>query len=132
MNKRCRIYAFAVFMAAAACTSTLPGDIVVLTGRDNGREITLKKGGALELTLDSNPTTGFAWIVAEVRTAVLRLEGEPGYQPDEPAGVGGGGKQTFKFRAVAVGQTGLKLTYRRPWETDAPPAETFEITVNVR
>jgi inhibitor of cysteine peptidase len=102
-----------------------------LTEGDTGRSIELHIGDNLEVTLPGNPTTGFQWEVSAVNTAILRSTGEPIFEPSSSA-VGGGGRITFRFEAVGIGQTGLTLNYHRPFEKDVPPVETFEVTVIVR
>jgi predicted secreted protein len=62
---------------------------------------------------------------------VLRQAGEPEFKPDSSA-VGAGGVQNLRFEAVNSGQTALKLVYRRPWEVDVEPTETFSVQVTVR
>ena len=51
-----------------------------------------------------------------------------------PAGsmvIGGGGVETFVFRAEETGRIELEAEYTRPWEKNAKPAATqrFDITV---
>src|SRR6266508_2690184 len=43
-----------------------------LTEADTGRSIELHIGDELEVTLPSNPTTGFQWEVSAVDTSILR------------------------------------------------------------
>ncbi len=102
-----------------------------LTEADTGRSIELHIGDELEVTLPANPTTGFQWEVSAVDTSILRSIGKPKFEPSNDA-VGSGGQVTLRFKAVEVGQTGLKLIYHRPFEKDVLPAKTFEVTVTVR
>jgi inhibitor of cysteine peptidase len=46
-----------------------------------------------------------------------------------PLMLGAPGIQTLRFQAAQVGQTRLRLVYRRPWEEDVPPAEEFSLSV---
>lgn len=57
--------------------------------------------------------------------------GEAGFEPESEV-IGAQGIQTLRFEAVNVGKTALKLVYRRPWEEDVEPLETFSIKVVVR
>ncbi len=99
---------------------------------DNGREMQLKKGQTLVVTLEANPTTGYTWEVAEpLDEQVLRQAGEPEFKPESDL-AGAGGVQILRFDAVNVGQTTLKLAYHRPWEKDVEPLETYSIQVVVR
>jgi len=105
-----------------------------ITADLNGKAVTLKPEQELVVLLKANPTTGYAWAIAEVNDAVLQQTGMGGYTP-EPATqriVGAGGLAEFHFRAVAPGTTMLRLVYRRPWETSAPPVQAFTLKVDVQ
>jgi len=98
---------------------------------DNGREMQLKKGQTLVVTLEGNPTTGYSWEVAEpLSEQVLRQAGEPEFQQESDL-VGAGGVQILRFEAVNAGKMTLKLIYHRPWERDVEPLETYSIQVVV-
>jgi inhibitor of cysteine peptidase len=102
-----------------------------LSEEDAGSTVELRVGDTMEVVLDGNPTTGFSWETAAVDASVLKQLGEPGFEP-ATALIGSGGKFTFRFEAVASGQTLLKLVYHRPWEKDVPPEKTFEVNVTVQ
>jgi inhibitor of cysteine peptidase len=103
-----------------------------LTDADNGKQISMRPGEILTLTLESNPTTGYSWQVMELDSAVLTQEGDPEYKQSSGAEglVGAGGTETFRFKAVGSSETTLELGYMRPWES-VPPVETFTIQVDV-
>jgi len=104
-----------------------------VTDADNGKEITLKPGEILTVTLESNPTTGYSWQVMEIDEAILSQDGEPQYKqsPGTEGLTGAGGAETFHFKAVSSGKTRLEFGYMRPWES-VQPAETFSIQVIVQ
>lgn len=103
-----------------------------LTEADNGKQIILKPGDGLTVTLESNPTTGYSWQVVQLDQTVLSADGEPEYKQDSGSeGVAGaGGTQTFRFKAMNSGKTSLELGYMRPWES-VQPVETYTIQVEV-
>ena len=99
---------------------------------DDGREMQLKKGQTLLVTLEGNPTTGYSWEVAEpLDEQVLRQAGEAEFKAESEA-LGAGGVQILRFEAVNAGQTTLKLVYNRPWEKGVEPLETYSIQVVVQ
>ena len=102
-----------------------------ITETDAGRLIELSVGDRLEVTLSSNPTTGFQWEVSHGDATVLRPVGEPKSAPAGEA-VGSPGSTTLLFEAVASGETQLVLIYHRPFEKGVPAARTFEVPVRVR
>jgi inhibitor of cysteine peptidase len=105
--------------------------VLALEGEDNGREITLQKGQTLTIKLEGNPTTGYSWEVVESEDAILQQVGEPEFEAESDL-LGAPGTQTLRFEAVETGQMELKLVYRRSWETDMEPLETFTVHVTVQ
>ena len=97
---------------------------------DNGREVTLAVGEAVELSLPENRTTGFHWELKAKGGPVCELvedEFEPATGPP-----GKGGVHRWQFRAVRAGSGEIELQYRRHWEENAAPARTYQVSVRVR
>jgi inhibitor of cysteine peptidase len=115
----------------AAISGCSPQTAPTLGAEDNGREITLQKGQTLTIKLEANPTTGYSWEFVGSEEAVLRQVGEPEFEANSDL-LGAPGVQTLRFEAVEAGQTELRLVYRRPWETDVEPVETFTVQVTVQ
>ena len=88
-------------------------------------------GKTFTIALDANATTGYNWsqtikdtnVVAYVDNAYVAAA-------TGPQTVGGGGTDTFTFKAVGKGTTTITLTYARPWES-VPAAQTRTITITV-
>ncbi|HEX9952485.1 MAG TPA: protease inhibitor I42 family protein [Rubricoccaceae bacterium] len=110
------------------------GATVALDGSVNGRAVRLAVGQRVTVTLDSNPTTGYGWALADSAGGTLTRDGEPVYTqaPADPGMVGVGGEQVWTFRAVRAGAGTLRLEYGRSFEPDAEPVETFSAPVEVR
>jgi len=104
------------------------GEVRVSAG-DNGSQVTLEVGQTLVLSLESNPTTGYEWEIAEIDEAILK-ETHHEYKADWPVLIGSGGRDIWHFRAEAEGRTTLTLNYRRSWEK-AEPIQTFSVEVVV-
>jgi inhibitor of cysteine peptidase len=108
---------------------------VALGIAEDGKQVELRQGQVLVVTLDSNATTGYSWSVAANDGTVLAAAGDPVYRGPEdqnPPVVGAGGTETFRFTAAAAGSTTLRLEYRRPWEKDQPADQTYTLQVVVR
>jgi inhibitor of cysteine peptidase len=101
---------------------------------DDGTNIELEKGQILAATLESNPTTGYSWEVAENQETVLQQMGDSEFKPEDTSerSVGSGGCEIFRFKAISAGQITLKLVYRRPWEEGIEPVTTFSLNVAVK
>ena len=121
------------FFLAMALFSGCGANGTSITDADNGKQITVKSGDVITVTLASNPTTGYSWQVMEIDNAVLVQQGDPEYrQASGTEGlVGAGGTETFRFKGTGTGRTTLKLGYMRPWES-IPPIETFSVQVIVQ
>ncbi len=118
-----------VILALSACAGN---QTVSLTKADTGKTVDLAPGDELEVKLEGNITTGFAWEARDFDSAVLELAGgEPEYKSESDL-VGGGGVFTFRFKAKAADSTAVHFIYYRSFEPDVPPIETFDVTVNVR
>ena len=78
------------------------------------------------IEIDSNATTGYAWVFEDndyMRLADNRYTGSGTGIP------GAGGKQAFIFYASKKGTTEIVLNYLRPFETNATPVQTMKIKV---
>jgi inhibitor of cysteine peptidase len=102
---------------------------------DIAKEVQIAEGGALTVSLGSNPSTGFTWtemaLIADA--TVLRQTGGGGFMEAEGTQVvGAAGTQTWTFEALKKGTTTISMEYGRPWEGGEKGAWTFELTVIVK
>lgn len=98
--------------------------------------VELRPAEALEISIASNPTTGYTWDIADFEgSEVLAVAGEPRYMSDpqkDPGIVGSGGSQIFSFKALKKGEAKLVFEYTRPWEKNTAPARKYTVRVIVR
>jgi inhibitor of cysteine peptidase len=121
-----------LILVLTACTG---GNEVKIDAAANGGSVEVKNGQILVVALESNPTTGYAWEVSEVDSGLLQLQGQSDYKAGDTGGtlvVGAGGAESFRFLASGSGETTLKMVYRRSWETDVEPLQTFSVQVKVK
>ena len=104
---------------------------IEIKAEDNGRQVELSRGQILVVSLESNPGTGYSWQVEEIENRVLKAVGEPEFKSDSKL-LGAPAMQVMRFQAIGIGQTTLKLAYRRPWEKSVPPTQTFIVYLVVR
>ena len=120
------------FALVAGCAQQPTGPVVI-QDQQSDCPLSLSPGQPLVLTLPSNPTTGFRWVVRDAATNVLQSLGPEVYSTPEDAGlVGSAGQSTWRFKASQPGEGRLHLDYQRPWETDVAPAESFDCRVSVK
>lgn len=103
---------------------------LALRAGDDGRELALRQGETLTVSLPGNPSTGYTWEAVGLDEGILRQGGEPEFTPESDA-LGAPGVQVFRFRVIGQGHTVLNLVYQRPWE-EAEPEQTFSVDVTVR
>jgi predicted secreted protein len=98
------------------------------------REVSrVKVGDVIEVTIASNPTTGFSWKLAGIsEPAVLAQDGEPEYLPPESTLPGAGGQEVWTFKALQKGTSLISLEYSQPWEGGQKAAWTLAISVSVK
>jgi predicted secreted protein len=99
-----------------------------LTEEDNGVLAELGQDQTLVISLESNPSTGYAWEVAAINEDVLHQVGEAEFEQHSPL-LGAPEKQILRFKSVGEGQSTLKLVYRRPWEKGVEPIGEYSIQV---
>lgn len=109
---------------------------VFYVGEDKaGTEVTLPAGETLRIELETVPTAGYIWQIVE-KPDFLELTGEStrGTNPamqSLPGFTGGNHYMSFDLKALSEGTGVVKLTEGRPWEGQAVPEGTFEVTVSV-
>jgi inhibitor of cysteine peptidase len=130
--KRRMLAVVVTVVAVAAVIVTL-----VLTRASGGNKVTgdtfeTTVGKTFTIALDANATTGYNWSQTTKDTGVVAFV-DNAYLAEarDPQVVGGGGTDTFTFKAVGKGTTTISFAYARPWES-VPPAKTRTITVTVK
>lgn len=106
---------------------------LALTDADNGKTVTITEGQNLVVNLRANATTGYSW-------KVVSTDKSFGYPTEKylanGGAVGSGGLDRFTWKTKSplslVGSHTVKMEYKRAWETNVAPAQTFSFTVNVK
>mgnify|MGYP006278020313 CR=1 FL=1 len=112
-----------------------PGTAVVwVEARDAGATVDLERGQQLQVSLDSNRTTGYQWLLIDQTGGILQgLADDPVYEehPNDAGLLGRGGTERWTFRPVRPGEGLLRFEYRRPWENgrEAIQSAVFKIRV---
>lgn len=118
------------FLSSCASSNPRPKINFVDENNNNGT-VELEVGDQLEITLPGNPTTGYEWTIGAVDKAILLPQGEPEYKPESEA-LGAGGHYTLRLKAIAPGESWVRMVYRRSFDSpDVPSADEFKILVKV-
>jgi inhibitor of cysteine peptidase len=95
--------------------------------------VRLQVGQNMTLTLPSNPTTGYRWLLQNPAPDILRSLGPEVYSSPEEAGiVGSAGLSSWRFQAKAAGEGHLILVYQQPWAPEVRPVQTFDCVIRVK
>ena len=91
-------------------------------------------GQDFTISLQSNPSTGYQWQLAEPLNEKVLKKVNSIYQPADTSGgstVGIGGVEIWTFMAVGKGNADIKMKYVRPSQKGAKPTEerVFKVTV---
>lgn len=85
-----------------------------------------------QIILESNPTTGYHWQIANSWDPNVFVSVNSEYHSTSPEGVvGGGGVDVLSFKAVHAGEDVLVLNYMPPG-TDTVPNQTRTFTIKVK
>ncbi|MFC1576526.1 protease inhibitor I42 family protein [Candidatus Omnitrophota bacterium] len=99
---------------------------------DPAKPIEVRRGKQFVISLESNPTTGYGWQLAEPPdTDIIELV-DSYYIADATDRVGAGGKVKWTFKAVDSGKAAVSLKYVRPWEKNVPSMKTVKFEVIVQ
>ena len=97
------------------------------------QQVTIPLGRPLEVTLCSNPTTGFQWTeLAQISDKTVLEQVDHRYEPAEEKNiVGGAGQEVWTFKALNKGTTTVSMEYSRPGEGGEKGHWTFIATIIV-
>ena len=120
-------------VGGVACTASaddnMPKTVAV---SETGKQIELASGDLLVVTLDSNPSTGFAWSVSGITDEAVIDDVNNEFKGADTGLIGAGGQEVWTFEALDKGSSTIEMKYSRPWEQGVEPAATFNVTVVVK
>lgn len=93
-------------------------------------EISARVQKTFDITVSSNPSTGFEWKLGKpLDEKLVKLVGSK-YIPKKTKLIGAGGTEVWTFKALKSGKTEIMLIYLRSWEK-LPPAksEAYKIII---
>jgi inhibitor of cysteine peptidase len=127
-----------VGVVAAGCgsstpstTATTPSDNIV--GSVTGESIQATVGQQFQVTLDSNPTTGYQWsITTKPDPKVVTEVGTSVFIAPSSSAMGAPGTEVWTFKGAGVGNTNIVLENKQvSAAAGATPAQTHNVSVTV-
>jgi inhibitor of cysteine peptidase len=131
-SKRVEFYFYAFILLSVCCSGCKRTSLTINADKSyDGRTLTLHVGDGVNLSLAENPTTGYRWEFSAKPEPVCVIVSDA-YVANTGGAIGGGGVRSWVFHAVDKGTAKVSLGYRRPWEKDVAPAQTFALTIVVK
>ncbi len=118
---------FAVLIVSCQLISSKPESLITI--HNTGKNLYVKMNDSFNISLDSNPTTGYSWEILPYNDSIIRFI-KSKYKPNSDR-IGSDGKRIIEFKALNKGKTVLELSYLRVWEKKIRPIKKFKITVVV-
>jgi predicted secreted protein len=107
-------------------------ELTAIQAKDAGREIRLKVGALIELSLEEQAGTGYSWEFDRLDGQHFELlHTETRSLPDEHR-VGGPVLKIWRLKAKNPGESRLALNYFRPWEGKDKAVKHFQVKVSIR
>lgn len=110
--------------------SSKPASEIELSKEDSGKQVTLHPGDGVTIRLRTNPTTGYDWIIDHLDPSIL-LEETHSYQVMTDT-MGSPSDLVLHYKTVGCGTTRITLHYKRRWEKDILPIDTFTLDLEVK
>ncbi len=121
----------AISLCLVAC-SAAPSQVSV-DASYSGQEVEIAVGGSLTVTLKSNASTGFQWVLVNIGDETVLEKVANTYEAPEDTGmVGAPGKEIWTFTTLEKGTSTISMEYSQPWENGTQAAETFDLTIVVK
>ena len=118
--------------AGLASAGHAENQAIIITGADDGKQITVPEGSTFEVRLEQRGATGYSWeIVHPDQTYVEVLESSNTPLSEAPK-AGGPVQKTWRIKALKAGQTELNIYLYRPWEGIEKAAERFHVTIRIQ
>jgi inhibitor of cysteine peptidase len=87
----------------------------------------------LTLTLPSNPTTGYRWLLQNPAPNVLQSLGPEVYSaPKTPVSSAARASRPGASRPAPPAKGHLVLVYQQPWAPEVRPVQTFDCAIRVK
>ena len=122
-------------MLLVSCESTQPVAPPVngksFTAVDAEKLLVLQTGSMFQVSLPSNPSTGFNWSVDIEKSGNIHLQSE-NYIADQSGRMGVGGESRWVFQTDTIGKSAILFSYGRPFEQDVEHSRVVTFTFDVR
>jgi inhibitor of cysteine peptidase len=105
----------------------------LLNQKQISRSTSLAVGDFLQVSLGSNPSTGFAW-AEKLLVSDPKVVAQTGHEVIAPkqGQPGAAGSEVWMLQALAPGNTTVSTTYGRPWPGGEKDSWVFSVNITVQ
>ncbi len=122
---------FTFFLCAALFTMSCAATPVITDTSGTGEEsLSVKKGQAFSIRLDSQLSTGFSWKAVEIPDKII-LKDE-NIRTEESGRTGGIDIQEFIFTARNSGKAVILFKYGEHWKKNPEYIKTFKVNIDIK
>lgn len=127
MNRKIFTFFLCAALFAMSCAAT---PVITNTSGKNEESLSVKRGQAFSIRLDSQLSTGFSWKAVEI-PARLVLKDEK-IKTEESGKTGGIDIQEFIFTAGNTGEAVILFKYGEHWKKNPEYIKTFKVNVSIK
>lgn len=120
-----------LLLLLGAVTLPAASEVTALQAQDAGREIQVKAGAIIELSLEETPGTGYRWEFDRLDEQHFELLKTESRSLVEEGRVGGPALRTWRLKAKKAGESQLSLDYLRPWEGKGKAVKHFLVKIRI-
>ena len=121
----------AISLCLVACSSA--PSLVSVDASYSGQQVEVAVGGSVIVTLESNASTGFEWVLVNIGDETVLKKTANTYEAPEDTGmVGAPGEEIWTFKALKKGTSTIAMEYSQSWAGGTKAAETFDLIVVVK
>ncbi|TEA26579.1 hypothetical protein O970_08225 [Candidatus Schmidhempelia bombi str. Bimp] len=116
--------------ALSACAGNLHSTIKLENDR-SCKPLYVKVGQRIKLALESNPSTGYDWLLANQPPFLTLLDSQKNTYQNQPndTRLGQPIKSIWYYRVNAKGTGQLQFNYQRPWQQNILPDTQFNCQI---
>ncbi len=127
------ICAVAVCLVSTGCAfADDSSTTIILSTCDSGKTVKIKAGQSVLVQLPVQRGTGYSWQPPKSRQHSLFVVEQEKGSFETPARPGSKETQAFRLSFKQAGKAEVVFQYRRPWDQNSPPANTFRVKIEAQ